>query len=253
MRIYQTEVYEDMSRKTAELIADYISAKPDCVLGLATGSTPVGAYRMLSGWCGEGYLSFAGVRTVNLDEYVGLAPDDPQSYHAFMRMHLFEHIDALPENLHLPDGMAEDPEQECLRYDALIESLGGVDLQLLGIGRNGHIGFNEPGGSFDSVTHVAVLDENTRKVNSRFFENPDMVPRKAITMGIQNIMGAKRVLLAASGPEKSEILAQAFAGPVTPRLPASILQLHPDVILVADRAALSGLTRRGVVPSRTPV
>ncbi len=245
MKICQTETYEAMSFQTARLIAETVAEKPDCVLGLATGTTPVGAYRLLSEWCREGKLSFARVRTVNLDEYLGLSEEDPHSYHFFMQEHLFRYIDARPENLHLPCGTAADPEAACRSYEDLIASLGGIDLQLLGIGRNGHIGFNEPGVSFDSGTHIADLTESTRAANARLFEHPSDPPSRAITMGIRTILSAKRILLAASGPEKAEALERAFTGPVTEQVPASVLQRHPDVVLIADREALSGLARRG--------
>ena len=241
MRIIQTENYEAMSKQTAALIAAQVVAKPDCVLGLATGSTPIGAYEQLVRWRREEGLSFARVRSVNLDEYYGLAPDHDQSYRYFMRTNLFDHVDILPENTNVPNGLAADPGEECARYDALMEALGGTDLQLLGLGHNGHIGFNEPGPSFVLPTHLVDLTESTINANSRLFDSRDEVPRQAVTMGIRGIMGARRVLVAVSGADKAEAVARSFAGPVTPEVPASILQIHPDVVLVGDRAALSKL------------
>ena len=241
MRIYQEADYDAMSRRTAAIIAAEVVRKPDCVLGLATGSTPVGAYRQLAAWNREGLLSFRSVSSVNLDEYKGLGPDHDQSYRYFMDHNLFDHVDIRRDRTHVPDGLAADPEAECRRYDALVASLGGTDLQLLGLGHNGHIGFNEPGGVFVKETHVVDLTERTIEANARFFVNRDEVPRQALTMGIGTIMAARRVLVAVSGADKAEAVRLAFAGPITPAVPASILQLHPDVVLVGDTAALSGL------------
>ena len=241
MRIIQTENYEAMSTRTAAIIAAQVVSRPDCVLGLATGSTPIGAYRQLVQWSRTGTLSFAQVRSVNLDEYYGLAPDHDQSYRYFMQTNLFDHVDILSGNTNVPNGLSADPEAECARYDALIDALGGTDLQLLGLGHNGHIGFNEPGPSFVLPTHLVDLTESTINANSRLFASKDEVPRQALTMGIRGIMRAKRVLVAVSGADKADAVARSFAGPVTPEVPASILQLHPDVVLVGDRAALSKL------------
>lgn len=241
MQIYRTENYEAMSEKVAALIAAQIIAKPDCVLGLATGSTPIGAYARLVEWHREGGLSFAGVRTVNLDEYRGLAPDHDQSYRYFMQTNLFDHVDVDRANTNVPDGLAADPAAECARYDRVLRDLGYADLQLLGLGHNGHIGFNEPGPAFVLPTHMVDLTESTINANARLFSSRDEVPRQALTMGIGGIMRAKRVVVAVSGADKAEAVARAFAGPVTPEVPASVLQLHPDVVLVADAAALSRL------------
>lgn len=241
MRIYQEADYDAMSRRTAAIIAAEVVRKPDCVLGLATGSTPVGAYRQLAAWNREGLLSFRSVSSVNLDEYKGLGPDHDQSYRYFMDRNLFDHVDICRDRTYVPDGLAADPEAECRRYDALVASLGGTDLQLLGLGHNGHIGFNEPGGVFVKETHVVDLTERTIEANARFFVNRDEVPRQALTMGIGTIMAARRVLVAVSGADKAEAVRLAFTGPITPAVPASILQLHPDVVLVGDTAALSGL------------
>ena len=201
----------------------------------------MGAYRQLAAWNREGLLSFRSVSSVNLDEYKGLGPDHDQSYRYFMDRNLFDHVDICRDRTYVPDGLAADPEAECRRYDALVASLGGTDLQLLGLGHNGHIGFNEPGGVFVKETHVVDLTERTIEANARFFVNRDEVPRQALTMGIGTIMAARRVLVAVSGADKAEAVRLAFTGPITPAVPASILQLHPDVVLVGDTAALSGL------------
>ncbi len=243
MRVIETEDYEAMSLEAASLIAAQIREKPDCVLGLATGSTVIGAYERLQEWHRAGQLCFAGVRTVNLDEYLGLAPEHCQSYHSYMRRRLFDGVDIDPANTFLPDGTAADPWEECRRYDRLLREMGGQDLQLLGLGHNGHIGFNEPGEEFVLPTHVVELAESTVRANSRLFSSVDEVPRRAITMGIGGIMGARRVVVAVSGEDKAEAVELAFAGPVTPRVPASILMLHRDVTLVGDRAALARLPK----------
>ena len=240
MRIYECADYKSMSRQAANIISAQIILEPDCALGLATGSTPIGTYQQLVEWYRKGDLSFAEVRSVNLDEYVGLAPDHDQSYRYFMQTNLFDHVDIKPENTNVPNGLADDPAAECARYDEIIRSLGGVDLQLLGIGHDGHIGFNEPSDAFDLGTHCVDLKPETIEANKRFFEgNEDLVPKQAYTMGIRTIMQARKVLMVASGKDKAEILKKAFFGPVTPEVPASILQMHPDFILVADEDALS--------------
>ena len=239
LKILRTKDYADMSRKTANLISAQVILKPDCVLGLATGSSPVGAYMQLVDWYNKGDVDFSRVRTVNLDEYLGLPRENDQSYYYFMHHNLFDHVN-LPEGAtNLPNGMAEDMDAECAHYDALIRSLGGVDLQLRGIGHDGHIGFNEPCDHFPTGTHVVELAERTIEANQRFFASRDEVPRRAVTMGIGTIMAARKVVLVASGAEKAPIVKEAFFGPVTPQVPASILQMHPDVTLVADEAALS--------------
>ena len=242
LKILRTKDYADMSRKTANLISAQVILKPDCVLGLATGSSPVGAYMQLVDWYNKGDVDFSRVRTVNLDEYLGLPRENDQSYYYFMHHNLFDHVN-LPEGAtNLPNGMAEDMDAECARYDALIRSLGGVDLQLLGIGHNGHIGFNEPGESFDKQVHCVNLTESTIEANKRFFASAEDVPKQAYTMGIKTIMQAKKILIVASGEDKAEIVQKAFFGPITPQVPASVLQLHNDVTLVADEAALSKLS-----------
>ena len=246
LRIYQEADYAAMSRRAAHVIAAEVIRRPNCVLGLATGSTPVGTYQQLTSWNQQGDLSFREVRTVNLDEYKGLAPTHDQSYRYFMQTNLFDHIDIDPAATNVPDGLAADPDAECARYDALVASLGYADLQLLGLGRNGHIGFNEPCDRFVKETHVVDLTESTIEANARFFASRDDVPRQALTMGIGCIMAARRILLIASGDDKAVALYNAFCGPITPACPASILQLHGDVVVVGDKAALSKLTAAGV-------
>ena len=246
MRIYQEADYAAMSRRAANLIAAEVIRKPNCVLGLATGSTPVGAYKQLAVWNQQGDLSFKEVQSVNLDEYKGLAPSHDQSYRYFMQTNLFDHIDIDIAKPHVPDGLATDPDAECARYDELVRSLGYADLQLLGLGRNGHIGFNEPCDRFVKETHVVDLTQSTIDANARFFASADDVPRQALTMGIGCIMAARRVLLIASGEDKADAVYNAFCGPITPQCPASILQLHNDVVLVGDKAALSKLAAAGV-------
>lgn len=235
-----------MSRRAANLISAEVIRRPNCVLGLATGSTPIGTYKQLTAWNQKGDLSFREVRTVNLDEYKGLAGTHDQSYRYFMQTNLFDHIDIIQENTNVPDGLAADPEAECARYDELVKSLGYADLQLLGLGRNGHIGFNEPCDRFIKETHVVDLTESTIEANARFFASADDVPKQALTMGIGCIMAARRVLLIASGTDKADALYNAVCGPITPQCPASILQLHSDVVIVGDEAALSKLAGAGV-------
>ena len=239
MRLIRTQDALEAGRQTANIISAQVILKPDCVLGLATGSSPVGAYQQLIQWCKKGDLDFSKVRTVNLDEYVGLGEDHDQSYVSFMRSNLFDHINIERSNTHLPNGLDLDAAHQCKQYDDLIHSLGGVDLQLLGIGHNGHIGFNEPCDEFVKGTHCVDLTQNTIDANARFFESEDQVPRKAYTMGILDIMQAKRVMMIVTGKSKAQILKDAFWGPVTPKVPASIMQLHPDFTLVADEDALS--------------
>lgn len=243
MQIYRAKDYEDMSKKAANIIASQVVLKPNCVLGLATGSTPIGAYKKLVEKYEQGDLDFSQVTTVNLDEYKGLPRENDQSYYYFMHDNLFDHVNVKPENTHLPDGTKEDSDEECARYEELIRTLGGQDLQLLGLGHNGHIGFNEPDAIFEKATHCVDLQESTIEANKRFFASADDVPRQAYTMGIGTIMQAKKILVVVSGEDKADTVAKAFFGPVTPEVPASILQFHKDVILVADEAALSKVPR----------
>mgnify|MGYP003378124251 FL=1 len=243
MRIIVTKDYKDMSRKAANIISAQIITKPDCVLGLATGSSPIGTYDQLVGGYEKGDLDFSAVRSVNLDEYRGLDHAHDQSYYYFMHEHLFDRVNIDPANTNVPDGTEPDAEKECRRYEELIASYGGVDLQLLGLGHNGHIGFNEPAPVFDKVTHCVDLTESTIEANKRFFASADDVPRQAYTMGIGTIMKAKKILVVVSGEDKAEIVAKAFCGDVTPDVPASILQFHPDVTVVVDEAAASKLSK----------
>ena len=246
MRIYECADYHAMSRRAANLISAQVILQPDCVLGLATGATPVGLYDQMVEWYRKGDLSFAETRTVNLDEYLGLAPTHRQSYRYFMQKHLFDHIDIKLENTHVLNGLAPDPQAECAAYNRLIRDLGGIDLQLLGMGNNGHIAFNEPSDNFGLETHVVNLSESTIDANQRFFASREEVPRQALSMGIKNIMHARRILVVVGGADKADMVCKAFTGPVTSQVPASVLQLHPDVTLVGDRAALSRLKEAGV-------
>ena len=239
MRILKARDYDHMSRQAANIISAQVILKPDCVLGLATGSSPLGIYRQLIKWYDKGDIDFSQVRTVNLDEYVGLGEEDDQSYHYFMRKNFFEHINIDLSNTNIPNGKNPVAEDECARYDKVIKGLGGIDLQLLGLGPNGHIGFNEPDEYLSMDTHLTPLTEATITANRRFFEREEDVPRFAYTMGIRNIMHAERVLMVVSGKHKAEILKKAFFGPVTPKVPASILQIHKNFTLVADEDALS--------------
>ena len=243
MKIYCGETYKEMSDKAASIIASQVTLKPDCVLGLATGSTPIGTYKKLVEWCAEGILDFSNVTSVNLDEYKGLSGDNDQSYRYFMNTNLFNHVNINKENTFVPNGLEPDSEKACSEYDAVIERVGGIDLQLLGLGHNGHIGFNEPADEFVKTTQCVDLTASTIEANKRFFEKEEDVPRQAYTMGIQTIMSAKKVLVVVSGEDKADIVVKAFAGPVTPQVPASILQMHPDVTVVGDKAALSKLLK----------
>lgn len=239
MNIYKAKDYKDMSRKAANIISAQVIMKPNCVLGLATGSTPIGTYDQLVEWYNKGDLDFSEVTTVNLDEYKGLPRTNDQSYYYFMHQHLFDRVNIDPERTNVPNGMEPDAEKECGRYEELIRSLGGVDLQLLGLGHNGHIGFNEPGEAFEKETHCVDLTESTIEANKRFFASADDVPKQAYTMGIKTIMQAKKILIVVNGENKADIVERAFFGPVTPEVPASILQLHNDVTLVGDEEALA--------------
>lgn len=243
MRIIVAKDYKDMSRKAANVISAQIITKPDCVLGLATGSSPIGLYDQLVEWYEKGDLDFSKVSSVNLDEYRGLDHSHDQSYYYFMHKHLFDHVNIDPANTNVPDGTEPDAEKESKRYEELIASYGGVDLQLLGLGHNGHIGFNEPADAFDKETHCVDLTESTIEANKRFFASADDVPKQAYTMGIGTIMKAKKILVVVSGEDKADIVAKAFCGEVTPQVPASILQFHQDVTVVLDEAAASKLPK----------
>ncbi|MCR5583967.1 MAG: glucosamine-6-phosphate deaminase [Lachnospiraceae bacterium] len=232
MRIIEAKDYADMSRKAANVISAQVILEPRSVLGLATGSTPIGAYKQLIDWYNKGDIDFSQTKSVNLDEYIGLDGSNDQSYRYFMNTNFFDGINIKKENTFVPNGKAPDMEAECKRYDELIKSLGGIDLQLLGIGHDGHIGFNEPGAAFEKTTHIVELEEATIKANARFFGSEEKVPKKAITMGIKSIMQAKKLLLIANGPDKKDIVEKALHGPVTPMVPASILQFHPNLTVV---------------------
>ena len=238
MRVIKAKDYREMSRAAANIISAQILLKPDCVLGLATGSSPVGTYEQLIEWYKKGDLDFSQVTTVNLDEYVGLAPDHDQSYYYFMHHNLFDSVNLRPGSTNLPDGCAADMDAECIRYDTLLRTLG-VDLQLLGLGNNGHIGFHEPDKEFSKGTHIVTLTESTLEANKRFFASIDDVPKTAISMGTYDIMQAKRILMVASGKAKAEAVKAMLTGPITPQMPASILQFHRNFTLVADEEALS--------------
>ncbi|WP_322172561.1 glucosamine-6-phosphate deaminase [Acutalibacter caecimuris] len=234
MRIIHVENYETLSAMAADIIAAQVLLKPDCLLGLATGSSPLGTYRELAARCRAGRLDFSRVRTVNLDEYCGLDAANPQSYRYFMDQNLFGQVNIDPANTHLPNGTAPDMQAECARYEALVEALGWPDLQLLGIGHNGHIGFNEPAGHFPAQAHTVTLAESTIQANSRLFDRIEDVPTMAVTMGVGTIMKARKVLLIA-GADKADIVDKACHGPVTPEVPASILQLHPDATVILSK------------------
>ena len=232
MRFIQVESYEKLSRMAAGIIAAQVISKPDSVLGLATGSSPIGTYKELIKGFENGDLDFSEITSVNLDEYVGLTGENDRSYRYFMNNNLFYYININNENTFVPNGCADDLAAEGAAYDEKIKELGGIDLQLLGIGLDGHIGFNEPADFFTKETHVVDLHESTIEANSRFFASRDDVPTKAITMGMMSIMQAKKVLLIANGANKKDILQKAFFGPITPEVPASILQLHPDLTVI---------------------
>ena len=232
MKYITVKTYEELSNKAADLIAAQILVKPNCVLGLATGSSPVGTYKRLIADNQAGKIDFSTVTSVNLDEYVGLDGSNDQSYRYFMNHNLFDHVNIDKNKTFVPSGKAADLKAEGEAYDAMIKELGGIDLQLLGIGLDSHIGFNKPDAYFTAATHQVTLDESTIKANARFFASEDEVPTTAITMGMLSIMQAKKVLLIANGAAKKAILEKAFFGPIDPQVPASILQLHPDVTVI---------------------
>ncbi len=245
MEVFIKRDYEEMSRKGAEIVAREMEKKPaGFVLGLATGSTPLGLYKELIRRHREERLDFSQVTTFNLDEYCGLAPDHEQSYHRFMYENLFNHLNIDQKNVHLPDGMAEDPEAFCQEYERMIADVGGIDLQVLGIGSDGHIAFNEPGSSLGSRTRVKTLTQETIEDNARFFKNIDEVPKYAITMGVGTVMEARICLLLAHGAKKADILARAIEGPITAEVTASMMQLHRRAIIVVDEEVGARLKRR---------
>lgn len=243
MRIYCVKDYEQVSKTAANIISAQIMMKPDCVLGLATGSTPIGTYEQLVKRCKEGDLDFSAVHSINLDEYRGIGADHEQSYRYFMDTHLFNAVNIDKKNTFVPNGLEQDREKACRAYDEIIRSHGGIDLQILGLGHNGHIGFNEPDDAFAKGTHCVELSESTISANARFFTSAKEVPKEAYTMGIQSIMQARRIVVIVSGEGKKDIVKRAFLGPITPKVPASVLQLHPDVTLVGDEAAFSEYNR----------
>ncbi len=232
MRYIEVKTYDELSNKAADIIAAQIIVKPNSILGLATGSSPVGTYKRLIEDCKSGKIDFSAITSVNLDEYVGLDVSNDQSYRYFMNDNLFDHVNIDKSKTYVPNGCAADLKAEGEAYDKMIADFGGIDLQLLGIGLDGHIGFNEPDDYFTAATHEVTLDESTIKANARFFASEDDVPKSAITMGMLSIMQAKKVLLVANGAAKKEIVQKAFFGPIDPKVPASILQLHPDVTVI---------------------
>lgn len=244
MRVIIVKDYDEMSRRAAKIIAEQIRMKPDSVLGFATGSTPLGTYKELIRMHREEGLDFSRVVTFNLDEYYGLDHNHPQSYHYFMFENLFNHININPSNVHIPDGLAKDVKAFCKKYEEEIRKAGGIGLQLLGIGRDGHIAFNEPGSSLMGRTTLVALAEETIKDNARFFESEAEVPRLAITMGCGTIMEARKIILLANGEGKAEAIAATVEGPITAQITASILQMHPDVAVIVDEAAASKLRRK---------
>ena len=243
MNIYKAKNYQAMSRKAANIISAQIIMKPNCVLGLATGSSPVGTYKQLIEWYKKGALDFSQVTSINLDEYKGLSPENDQSYRYFMNTNLFDHVNIDKTRTFVPNGLEPDSRKACDDYNQIIQEEGPIDLQLLGLGHNGHIGFNEPGEAFEKETHCVDLTESTIEANKRFFESEDDVPKQAYTIGIRNIMQAKKILVVVSGADKADILKEVLYGPITPEVPASILQLHNDVTIVADEAALSKIDK----------
>ncbi|MCI6668013.1 glucosamine-6-phosphate deaminase [Romboutsia timonensis] len=237
MRIIVCENYEEVSKKAAQMILSQVTLKPNSVLGLATGSTPIGMYENLVKLNQKGEIDFSEVRTFNLDEYYNLPKNNDQSYHYFMHKHLFDHINIKPENVHIPNGMTDNVDAECERYDELIKESGGVDIQVLGIGNNAHIGFNEPTVNFEKGTHLVELEESTIEANSRFFDNIEDVPKKAITMGVGSIFKSRKIMLIATGENKAEAIYNTVYGKVVPEVPASILQFHSDIVLILDKEA----------------
>jgi glucosamine-6-phosphate deaminase len=241
MNVIIVKDYETLSKKAAGLIQSQLMWHPDSVLGLATGSTPVGTYQALIEMYNKGDVDFSDVTTFNLDEYLGLEKENPQSYYRFMKDNLFDHVNVKEASIHIPNGMAEDFSAECQAYEKKIDNSGGLDLQILGIGHNGHIGFNEPNVEFEARTHIVSLDEETIQANQRFFESVDEVPKQAISMGIKTIMKSKKIILMASGEGKADIISQLVQDDIKPDLPASVLHLHENVIVLIDEAAASKL------------
>ena len=241
MRVIVCDTYEKMSETGAKLIASQVMLKPDSVLGLATGSTPIGLYENLVKMNKSGEIDFSNVTTFNLDEYYPISPENDQSYHYFMYKHLFDHININTENTHIPNGLTKTPDVECENYENMIEEAGGIDLQLLGIGQNGHIGFNEPDNNLNTSTHVTDLTESTIKANSRFFNDISEVPVKALTMGISTILKSRKIILLASGKNKHAVVKELLTDDINTTVPATMLKVHPDVVLICDREAYNDL------------
>ncbi len=237
MIIHVADDYQQLSAKAARIVASQVILKNNAVLGLATGSTPEGMYRQLAQMYREGMVDFSRVVTFNLDEYLGLSPEYPQSYHYYMRHHFFDHVNISQQNIHIPHGQAKNLNEMCLEYDGKIATAGGIDLQVLGIGANGHIGFNEPNPHLKMQTHIIDLKQDTIEANSRFFDTPEEVPRQAVTMGMGSIMKARRIMLLASGANKASAIKETLSGRITTEVPASFLQLHREVIFILDREA----------------
>lgn len=244
MKIIKANDYKDMCKKAASFFSAQITLKEDCVLGLATGSTPLGVYAKLIELHNNGELDFSKVKTVNLDEYVGIDGKNHQSYRYFMNDKLFNHVNINKANTNVPYGKATNKALECDRYEEVIKDLGGIDMQLLGLGNNGHIGFNEPNDCFDKLTHEVELTKSTIEANTRFFKNADEVPKTAISMGIQTIMQSKKIVLIANGSAKADIVYDTCFGPITPNVPASALQLHPDVTVIVDTEAYATIAKK---------
>ncbi|WP_079479113.1 glucosamine-6-phosphate deaminase [Halobacillus salinus] len=237
MNIIVTENKKELSQKACSIFESQVRDNPKSVLGLATGSTPTGTYEELIEGYSHGNADYENVKTINLDEYVGLGGDHPQSYRTFMEENLFRHVNIQQENTFIPDGTASELQKECLRYEEVIENIGPPDIQLLGIGENGHIGFNEPGSSFDTETHVVELAASTREANARFFDSIEDVPKQAVTMGIRSILKSKRIVLLASGERKARAIEQLLTGEITEDFPASALKRHDNVTLIVDKEA----------------
>ena len=239
MRILVCKDYNEVSQKAAQMILSQITLKPNCVLGLATGSTPIGMYENLVTMYQQGLVDFSEVQTFNLDEYLSISPTNEQSYHYFMNEYLFNHVNIDKNHIHIPNGMADSMQEECIRYEQLIKDVGGIDIQVLGIGHNAHIGYNEPTINFEKGTHIVELDESTRQANARFFNHIDEVPKYAITMGTGSIFKSRKIMLLATGTSKAQAIHDMVYGKVQPEVPASILQFHHDVVLILDEEAAS--------------
>ena len=250
MVIYEGNSYEEISERAAQIIASELLVKPNAVLGLATGSSPVGMYENLVRWNREGTVDFSGVTTVNLDEYKGLGPEDDQGYRYFMNTHLFDHVNIKKENTYVPDGLELDSDKACAAYESLLERVGKRDIQVLGLGGNGHIGFNEPDTKFCKGTHCVRLAESTIAANARFFDKPEDVPTEAYSMGVKGILEARKILMVVSGEQKAKALCDIAYGPITPEVPGSILQLHEQVIVLADPEAMAVIKGAGYVGSK---